>query len=155
MFFPFCHEPGELLLTLQDPQGLSVLLLTAALFTDEVGLCSPGASTASAPEHCPIWPISDVHPCRAPPEGILSSTEVDVLSQASQTGNKSSLSVILEIQSSQNKDLPSGTIQISSPFAFLLLAFRVPVGDSIILCNTEKLEVQFSMCCLQMTNVFC
>lgn len=62
--------------------------------------------------------------------------------------------VIPEIQSAQSKDLPFGTIQTSS-LASLHLAFCIPVGDSIILCNTEKLEVQFSMCCLQMTNVFC
>lgn len=63
------------------------------------------------------------------------------------------LSVILEIQSSQFRDLPFD-IQTSS-LALLCLAFSVPVDDSTILCNPEKLWVQFCMCCLQMTSVFC
>ena len=120
------------------------------LTTDEAGLCCPHSPL---PLNCfcelTHIAISNADLCWSAPTRPVSCTKVNILSLVSCLPAHDSRNSVFIIQGPF-----IWTIQTRS-FAFLFLAFSVPVGDSTILRNTENLEVQFSMCCLQMTNVFC
>lgn len=156
MLLPFYHEASELLLIRQDPHKSDCLSVGPLSCFPQTPLAQmKWGSPASAPV-C-ILP----HSAYLRGRSVLGPSPRATLFYRSGHPSRSVPDryqvhppVIPEIQSAQSKDLPFGTIQTSS-LASLHLAFCIPVGDSIILCNTEKLEVQFSMCCLQMTNVFC
>lgn len=91
MFLPFCHQPDELLLTLEYPNKSSFLSVACLLpcpqmplTTDEAGLCCP---------HSPLLlncfcelthiAISNADLCWSPRTRPVSCTKVNILSQVS------------------------------------------------------------------------
>lgn len=91
MLLPFYHEASELLLIRQDPHKSDCLSVGPLSCFPQTPLAQMkwGSPRLLLCAYCPTVPISEVDLCWAPPQGPLSSTEVDILAEVSQTGIKS------------------------------------------------------------------